>query len=83
MAVFEKCKNCLKLEKDRCIAFTDPCFQWRNGKCFGYTDDPETMAKIFEDIYQYNLERGVEVSLAKKAAEHFRKLTVKWYAHTL
>ena len=48
----DECKGCLKTDCGgrTCSVFEDPKYQHQHGKCFGFTDDPEDMAKLFDDL---------------------------------
>jgi hypothetical protein len=50
--VVSGCDGCLKKELGGriCSVFEDPAYQHRNGKCFGYINDPKDMAKLYLDL---------------------------------
>jgi hypothetical protein len=50
--VVSGCDGCLKKEPGGriCSVFKDPAYQHRNGKCFGYINDPKDMAKLYLDL---------------------------------
>lgn len=78
MRLPEKCLKCLKIEGGKCSAFTDPFFQWENDKkCLGYVDDPATMAKMYEEIYNYMIARNYDSPGIKRRAEYYKNLAAQ------
>ena len=56
--VLKICKemNCVKITRGgRCIAFTDPGYQWRKGSCYGYSNDKRILAGFEYDGLRGNL----------------------------
>lgn len=71
------CKNCLKFEKGKCTVFVSSHYQWRKGKCFGYVDNPSDMLKMYKDMYEYNLKKGIDSTILKNRVDYYNKLCKK------
>lgn len=79
--IVKQCKNCLKKLGDECPVFLDPAYQWREGKkCFGYTDNPVQMAKIYGDMARYTLQyKGMSetVKYYKRMADEWKRAAIE------
>lgn len=52
------CEGCVKVWDNRCRAFSEPAFQWRNGKtCWGRSEDKDWGKKLKTALEKYKLVR--------------------------
>ncbi len=69
MIVVADCDGCLKVKGGRCVAFKDPAYQHRRGRCYGYTDCPDELKRIVDQMVAYSW--GVE-SYRNRLSESLR-----------
>lgn len=78
-----QCNRCLKRAGNKCSVFSDPAYQWRDGRqCFGYVDKPEDMIKMYEEIQKYIMNKngydvGYTPTAIKKKIEKYRQGLLK------
>ena len=62
--VAEECREhgCAKIKGDgTCLAFLDPKFQWRNGRCFGLADK-KTLGRVKREMQDYAYKKSADRS---------------------
>jgi hypothetical protein len=71
----KECSKCLKENGNICIAFNDPYFQWKNGRrCYGYTDNPAEMLKMYQEMYEYNLLKNEDSESIKRIIAYYQEM---------
>ena len=56
--LYPSCARCVRRIDQHCLAFNRPESMWRDGRCWGYTEDPDRVARELHQAMIYAFEHG-------------------------